>query len=45
MENKLTLPFICTIIIAFAYCAAFHNERDKNQVLKEKIVKIEKYKK
>jgi hypothetical protein len=42
MENKLVLPLICAIIIAFAYCAAFHNERDKNQVLKEKIVKLEK---
>jgi len=42
-KNKLIFPLICAIIIAFVYCVAFHNERDKNQVLEEKIVKLEKY--
>ena len=42
MENKLTLPFICAIIIAIVYIVAFHNERDKNEILEGKIVKLEK---
>ena len=43
--NKLIFSLICAITIAFIYCIAFHNERDKNRVLEEKIVKLEKNKK
>ena len=44
-KNKLIFPLICAIIIAFLYCVAFHKERDKNEGLEEKIIKLEKNKK
>lgn len=43
-KNKLVFPLICAVIIAITYCVAFHNQRDKNLVLEEKIVKLEKQK-
>jgi hypothetical protein len=41
-KNKLFFPLICAVIIAVMYFFAFHNQRDKNEFLKEKIVKLEK---
>jgi hypothetical protein len=42
VTNKLVFPLITAVMIAIAYCVAFHKERDKNEVLEEKIVKLEK---
>ena len=41
-ENKLIFLLVCAIMSAIMYCVAFHEERDKNKILEEKIVKLEK---
>ena len=43
-KNKLVFPLICAVIIAIMYFVAFHKQRDKNGILEEKIVKLEKRK-
>ena len=43
-KNKLIFPLICAIMSAIMYSVAFHEERDKNKILEEKIIKLEKIK-
>jgi hypothetical protein len=40
--NKLVFPLISITMAAVMYCLAFHSERNKNKILQEKIIKLEK---
>lgn len=43
-ENKLICLLFCALMAAIMYCFAFHEEREKNKILEEKIIKLEKIK-